>query len=400
MSGGKRPYSTTVAGSYTTRTGFNYDSAPSITNVADAQFASRTGQSVPRPKPQGWLPPTSYSMSEVSNQRASGTIIQTHKTVSNNNWIRSGRGLGVSGVTALVNSDLVALGISSESAPSDLGNRSLINARTKLKSQDINLAQAFGERAQTARLVATNLTRIAKSYRALRRGRIREAARILGVQHPDRHVRSIPRLWLEWQYGWKPLLSDIHGAVSALDAQPRDKWLVTVKGKSSARYKGTRLSVVGITLDNRKTIYDISHVAYTRIDAMPANAALITAAQLGFTNPVSLAWEFIPFSFVVDWAWPLGEYFGQMDALAGWEIKGCSTTVFSKARWEWHGMSNQSGDYTMSSDWRASRRMVKLDRSASSSVPFPMLPSIKDPFSQAHVANALSLLSAAFGRHP
>lgn len=42
--------------------------------------------------------------------------------------------------------------------------------------------------------------------------------------------------------------------------------------------------------------------------------------QLGFANPVGLAWELIPYSFVVDWALNIGSYLDLQTSLWGLKV--------------------------------------------------------------------------------
>jgi hypothetical protein len=282
--------------------------------------------------------------------------------------------------------------------PSDLANKALIKARNKVKSQDINMAQAFAERAQTAGLVADSLSRVAGMYRAFRSGHLNELRK--QFQNVRKVRKNFLNAWLEFQYGVKPLLSDIHGAVTALDGKSHDQYMVTVKAKSSVNQGGQ----VQVQLSNQDDAvrghYELNvqanHGVFVRIDVCPENHALMTAAQLGFTNPALLAWELLPFSFVVDWAYPLGSYFSQLDALAGWEVKGFSSSSFTRIRSKVRGLNFvDSGGYPVQNNWQGQWGRTRLDRAAGTSVPLAMLPSIKNPVSTTHLMNALALLTEA-----
>lgn len=54
------------------------------------------------------------------------------------------------------------------------------------------------------------------------------------------------------------------------------------------------------------------------------NEILRTLSQLSLTNPLEVAWELVPFSFVVDWMLPIGDYLSNMSALHGIEPLGYS----------------------------------------------------------------------------
>ena len=42
-----------------------------------------------------------------------------------------------------------------------------------------------------------------------------------------------------------------------------------------------------------------------------------TLSETGFSNPLSVAWEIVPWSFVIDWMIPVGDYLNGLDALCG-----------------------------------------------------------------------------------
>jgi hypothetical protein len=292
------------------------------------------------------------------------------------------------------------MGVNPGVFPSDLANKALIKARLKVKSQDINLAQAFAERAQTAGLVADALVRLAATYRAFRNKNFRQIRR---MYFADGGVRGVRRRflqdWLAFQYGVKPLLSDIYGAVEALDKTPYDEYIVTVKAAAKQSLSGKvdwHKPGTDDHMSHYRHVVGGFHSSRVRIDVVPENGALATAAALGFTNPVLLAWELLPFSFVADWAYPLGNYFSQMDALAGWRVKGYSQSNFTKLDSVVTGLSfTQSTGYPTVQDWTGQWRYTKLSRTAGTSVPFATLPSVKNPISTTHLMNALALLTEA-----
>ena len=377
----RRNYSVTLPGTCVFRRSNGlYDTI----TITGARTASRSASDYSRVKPGGsWLPPTTYSMTEVSESKPSGdwklyvgNVLQSHE---------SGVLSAHSDASTLVNYAVTQTGVG-ETFPQRLANRSLTDLRLKMKEtngQFVNLGQAFGERAQTAALVADSLSDVARAFSALRRGRIRDVARHLRISVPDKLPRHVPSAWLQLQYGWKPLLSDVHGAVTALDNNDRDKWKVTVRA-SSKEHNGGTVTILGSDPSNRNYSfcdYDILHGSRCRADLVPSNSALQTAASLGLTNPASLAWELLPFSFVVDWALPIGDYFSQLDAGLGWDVLGFSQSSFTRARWNFRGRNSSTGTQRQESNWTARRRMARLNRTGSPTVPFASFPDFKDPFS-------------------
>jgi hypothetical protein len=278
-----------------------------------------------------------------------------------------------------------------------LSNRALQKARNNLKAQKINLGQAFAERRQVSSQMLETAKTLACAGIALRHGQVAQAARCLST-NPGKVglLKGLANQWLGLKYGWQPLLSDIHGAVLALENKRSEEWMVTVKGKAQSiqtdfRSYGNTGSINACFSDHR-----VFKGCYVRIDAVPASSALAKAAELGLTNPAALAWELLPFSFVADWFVPIGDYLEQFDSCAGWDIRGFSQSDLVRAEWKWQGRSTKSGSTTYDPNWKSRRRFVALNRNAGVTVPFPVLPWIKDPFTASNVKNALALLVQAF----
>jgi hypothetical protein len=125
------------------------------------------------------------------------------------------------------------------------------------------------------------------------------------------------------------------------------------------------------------------------------------AAQTGFTNPLNLAWEILPFSFVLDWFLPIGPYLETLSAFDGLVLVDGSKTEFMKQDVT---LVVRLSEVVMSSQpWRKmsesafySRDTVKHTRTKLTEWPKMRFPSLKNGVSITHAANALALLTAAF----
>nr|UOL49014.1 MAG: hypothetical protein 1 [Leviviridae sp.] len=279
---------------------------------------------------------------------------------------------------------------------SGLRSRAEVDALLKLKDQKINLGVAFAERSATADLVGSTATRLAKAYREARKGNLRKAASQLGVG-----LRKQTSNWLELQYGWKPLLSDVYGAAEALAGRNAPRaWNITVKGvaKNEERYETD--SINGFLQWRYVDTYFGG--AFVRLDYQPGNSFLSTVSSLGLTNPLAIAWELVPYSFVVDWMWPIGDWLNALDAANGFVLRGGSVSVISKSKRIVSPLNRfpTIGNFTNVSNLcgEGLGRRVSLNRTVYSSSPLPLPPVPKNPVSLGHMANGLSLLAEAFGR--
>jgi hypothetical protein len=378
-----------------------------------SRIASFSGSDYVRSKPHGkWIQPTNYSMTAVTNIEPRGSF-RYYQPLGGNKWRLQSGSNGVISNSVSNNSTLWSWMVGeldpnlSSLFPPALIDQARAKAWSSLKTSNVNLGQAWAERGQTASLVSGNLLRIVKSVRRLRRNPavLRDIAK-----GANKIVKDLPTWWIEVVFGWQPLLSDIFGSINELESRHSDNtgYSVTAVGKAKrlAKYMGD-VDLYGDSHDPHYAQYctvdaEMLHGVKCRIDAAPSNDALIKASQLGLVNPLSLAWELTPWSFALDWALPLGQYFDSLDAPLGWDIKSMSTSSFSLRRMQRQGRhvtapngDRYEGDY--SSYWRT----VGLTRSTALVQPWAIRPRFKDPFtSLKRVGTALSLLHQVFGRGP
>jgi hypothetical protein len=118
--------------------------------------------------------------------------------------------------------------------------------------------------------------------------------------------------WLEWTFGWSPLIKDIGGAVEALQ---REFPTEPITGSGS----GTSDSTVGQWPYGPGDIVHTQVLTKVRIKAIMhvSNPNLLLANELGFVNPVQVAWEAVPFSFLVDAFIPINRFLGSFTDLLG-----------------------------------------------------------------------------------
>lgn len=344
-------------------------------------------QYLTRHKPAGWLFPTSYRR-RVSNQDFGNGVWQIKRKTPAAGFYCTITRIGcLTEYSAHLNSDTAL-----PTFPSSIVSRAEIEALLSLKDQKVNFAQAFAERQMTADLLGSTLSRIARSVMLLRRRKVKEAWREIGG-----NPRTIPKTWLEYQYGWKPLLSDIWGSTLLLAGRKDvSDWVVTVKGNRTV--KSSSEDVVGSSHRMRRKI-KTRQGCYVRLDYQPGEALFHTLSSLGLTNPALLAWELLPYSFVIDWAVPIGDWLSSLDAANGMNFYSGSKTTLSERITRGsaiQGTPNEGPNYVNTVfDYSVYRREFDLNRVPYASSPLPGFPGFKDPFSLTHMANGFSLLSQA-----
>lgn len=283
-----------------------------------------------------------------------------------------------------------------------LQNQALDNLRKKLSSVRTNLLDMFRTRNESINMMRKRVMTIVNAYRALKRGDWRHFKRLLKInpRRPNQGWDNIPGLWLEYWYGWAPLVGDCYNVCKDLLRVPS---MVTTARTRHKVVIGT--SKVYNNSSAKGTIYQSSvfHIVTTaRCFAKVNNQAISALSQTGILNPSLVLWEAMPYSFVVDWFIPVGDYLENLNALAGISVSDISatTTVEDKCQ-VWSGNFKQEGWHNkpiaFSSDWYSKAK----ERRTYTNFPSPIrMDTIKNPLdlSIQRFSYALSLLSLEFGR--
>jgi len=268
----------------------------------------------------------------------------------------------------------------------------LSRLQKKINLHDWNAGVFVGELGETVDLMADTFRTLATAYRHTRKGNFGKAASVLGVNPRAPKKRSLVNDWLALRYGWRPLLHDIYNlseAVKNLDV-PR-----TARFKASYALPIASPGPWGFHChgkgENRRSI-----VCYAKEKAFHLDE------YLGLTDPLSIGWELIPFSFVVDWCSPIGSYLGFRSMAARTE----GTYVRSNfSHYQFRVIDSEQRDppgyvvYILDEPI-GSGSFVSMQRYILSALEV-MLPEFKAPFSldtpSLRLADAIALLASVVG---
>lgn len=173
------------------------------------------------------------------------------------------------------------------------------------------------EGGKSLEMITLRCKQLGSAFRNLRRFNIPGLVRDLSLHPGDKRLNKLSRngvsnnianSWLELNFGWVPLIKDIHSSVEILQ---RDFPMAPLKGSAT----GLNLSI---------PVYrgSASQIESVRIAGMlkVTNPQLFLANQLGLINPVAVVWDAVPFSFVVDWFIPVGKFLNSLTNEVGCEI--------------------------------------------------------------------------------
>jgi hypothetical protein len=216
--------------------------------------------------------------------------------------------------------------------------------------------------------------------------------------------KAIGNAWLELQYGWKPLLSDVYGSMETLAKANVNGNPNTLFQKCTGRaarkegfFRQTNESMPSGSFGFSKLTRDFTFECYVRagVTYTQSSASLQSLSKVGISNPLLLGWELLPYSFVVDWFLPIGNYLSSLDATNGLTFHSGYVTVFSKMK----GTTFRDINYSYASGLvcvyevtQENYEEIKCNRTTLAGFPSMPFPSFKNPLSTSHVASAMSLL--------
>lgn len=258
-----------------------------------------------------------------------------------------------------------------------------------------NLVDLFRTRKETIDMVTSKVRSLALAYRNVKRGRWRDVCEILGISYkkPTRKNRSNPpQAWLEYTYGWSPLIGSVYQMINKPFPEPYLEIRETVQKEIGFTLTSTRTA--GVLKNDFVTG---TYKAVCRGTIVADDAALAAASSYGITNPGLAVWEALPYSFVVDWFLPVGDYLTSLTAFQGISVKSSSVSF----TWDFKVTGTSTMDKNHSSKPRdmgiisGSTRYRGCDRIVT--VPtFTFKPS--NGLSLNRFASALSLLAGEMGR--
>lgn len=183
------------------------------------------------------------------------------------------------------------------------------------------------EREKTVSMLAGYLTKLRRGYRAVRKGRFKEANRLLGFPKGkvSRDKQFADNL-LAYKFGIKPLFQDIFAAVETLQ-NPLPNRTVSSSGRG-IRTAGENIFPPRNGTSSDWEMWEYSVRSGFKIEI--SNPDLFLANQLGLVNPATVVWETIPFSFLIDWLIPVGDFLNSMTATLGLTLSQGWTTVAVK----------------------------------------------------------------------
>jgi len=205
--------------------------------------------------------------------------------------------------------------------------------------------------------------------------------------------KTLANGWCEYTYGWNPLLSDIKNVADNIVGFVHNKCAVKAKGTRSLDDRVTETRNFSAWTGPAK----INYQGFVSVEfGILLNVGFDNnLGRWSSMNPLSVAYELFPYSFVIDWVFDLGSYMRNVETslLYGTSFKsGFESTL---VRYEGTAtvrniMVQGVRDYTMSVE--GSKQVCSFSRQLLFSFPTPQVPSFDVQLGSARLLSAAALL--------
>lgn len=272
----------------------------------------------------------------------------------------------------------------------DLHDEVITKALNKLREEKAGWGANVLQAEQTAEMVASSSLAVLEAYRAARKGNFGAVERALGITGPNKRKR-LSNTWLQYIYGWLPLMSDIHDGVKTLQRIIRDEHAYKSVGSKATRE-------FNFTIDSGSSTDQWRGKVKVKcgLKIRASSSFLDAADSLGILNPLEVAWDVVPYSFVLDWFIPVGNTLSALSAGLGLDfVDGYVSTLVD--------ISKTSRMYNVKSLWdsrfevldQGELEVVKREftRVPLYSFPTPGFYLSNKPFSSFRIGAAVALIS-------
>jgi len=179
----------------------------------------------------------------------------------------------------------------------------------------------IAEGGKSMAMIAKSARRLANGYRYLKRGDIASFVGLFGIDSSfgdkkrfnnafGRNPRKAAQnAWLEYSYGWRPLVKDVYDAAHTIANLTNKDYNRLFSVTGTGKKQGSTLKSLGF---QKYQYHEWKHLTKYGLWYRYASGQPPVAASLGLTNPLEVAWELVPFSFVADWFVPIGDYIQQV----------------------------------------------------------------------------------------
>lgn len=294
----------------------------------------------------------------VTRNRSSG--LRTDVQIASHSWgepyrplpyfrseaLAAGSWIGVDGYVmgGAPNQDFPPGNVFRNIQPGSSAYASAYDRMMKKVGEKASLALTVMDRQKSLNMIVARGNQILEVINHIRKGKMLYGPRLR--PRKDKRTRkkkladgsqTLADTWLEYTFGWVPLIQDIYTAIDVMQSSPP---AARVRGRAEVSYPIAFDQRGG---DDNQAGLKATGVAYGGVSlscqVVVSNPDLYLANQLGLVNPAGVVWDAIPFSFVVDWFLPVNKFLMSFSNTWGLELRNCSTSFVGHAvaEMDWRG---------------------------------------------------------------
>lgn len=298
--------------------------------------------------------------------------------------------------------------------------------REKIAGSEWNLGVALAEAPQALRMIAQTAQRIDRAYRSV--GKALKSVRYGNLKAFEKHMSEArwmlalgakgpksklspsgrplkptakeklteARLrgannWLELQYGWLPLVNDVYDGADFLAHQLNEPLAKEYKARRSRAFWPTGITTTGATAWKGPETRDGRSAMQIKAILREKDAIALS----GLLDPLSIVWEKLPYSFVIDWFIPIGNWLqarGLAQSVSGTFVTSRFQKVICRGVHQLNPDGTAYPKYTGGRENFSIRIALTRTISTTLSVPKPAIKPLMSVPSWRKAANAVSLL--------
>lgn len=187
----------------------------------------------------------------------------------------------------------------------DIDTQLIRKIYSKMRRNVVHVGNLVAERKQTFDMIVTVARRIQKLI-SLKRSVLSEAGK--AAMNPKHWANEV----LAFKFGVEPLINDFQALRKFLETSDPETLVVTVRtnsgGPRTLSFRSNGITFTGTV--------EVSYVIKMRA----TNEIFNTLNSFGLINPAEILWEVAPWSFVLDWFVPCGQWIASLTADHGLEF--------------------------------------------------------------------------------
>ena len=263
----------------------------------------------------------------------------------------------------------------------------------KIKDQKVNYGETLAEMRKTIADLGETAKTLLRCYLYARKGKWARVLKELRIQkkHKFKAGKEVSGRWLELQFGWMPLMSDLKGTMELIqEGFRKEKYRFSAVRQITTPLTGD--DVMSPVVDNPFNHIEGSGVQITKVKIYSEvrNGDLHALTQIGLTDPLQVAWALVPFSFVLDWFLPIGSMLEGLGATKGLDFVSGTRTLAVKFRGTAYTQLNPSVITKQTGCFVTDVAVEGMERIVLTAFPSSSL-YYKSPFSTSHGLDALAL---------